>query len=115
MVERPDAHVLTFFLALIVTSDVALVVGINNVPVPRIGHDKAALASASDKPIPRRDDSLLAPARDPKAGAGLLRTVAVIGIRVVSRAMVELCGGLLIYRRPRLAAAQRNARAAGVG
>ena len=65
-------------------------------PVPRIGHDKAALASASDKPIPRRDDSLLAPARDPKVGVVLLRTVNVIGIGVVSRDMVELCGGLII-------------------
>ena len=64
MVHRPNAHVLPFFLVLIVSNDVAFAVGINNVPVARIGYDEPALAAPGHKPILCRDHALVAPARD---------------------------------------------------
>src|SRR5205823_12692729 len=90
MVHRPHAHVLSFFLVLIVANDIALAVGINNVPIARIRQDEAALPAPRNKPILRRDYTLLAPARDPNIRVVLLRPVNVIRISVVSRDVIKL-------------------------
>src|SRR5207249_8439223 len=115
MVHRPHADILSFFLVLIVSNDVALAVGINNVPVARIGYDEAALAAPGNEPILCRDYTLLAPARDANVRVVLLRAVDVIRIGVVSRDVIKLCGRLVILRRPSLAAVHRDTGAAVVG
>src|SRR5438477_5553629 len=115
VVQRPDAYFLTFFRALIVTSDVALVVRINNVPVACIGYDKAAFAPAHHKPILCRNYTRVTPARDPDARVVLLRTINVIRVRVVGRDVIKLCGWLVALRRPGLPTIHRNTGAAVVG
>src|SRR5438067_12469983 len=115
MVHRPNAHVLSFFLVLIVANDVALAVGVNNVPVARIGYDEPALAAARSKPILCRDHALLAPACDAYIRVVLLRAVNVIRIGVVDRDVIKLCRRLVILRRPGLATIHRDTGAAVIG
>ena len=51
IVERENARIVRVLFVLIVNRQVTFVVGINHVPVPRIGNDKAALAAAGHEPI----------------------------------------------------------------
>src|SRR5437868_5615563 len=114
MVHRPNAHVLSFFLVLIVANDVALAVGVNNVPVARIRYDEPALAAARSKPILCRDHALVAPARDAYIRVVLLRAVNVTRIGVVGRDVIKLRGRLVVLRRPGLAPIHRDTGAAVV-
>ena len=114
IVQRPHTHVLSFFLVLIVSSDVALIVGINNAPVARIRHDKAALAAPRHKPVLRRDYTLIAPACDTYIRVVLLCTINVIGVSIVSRDVIKLRRGLIILCRPGLPAIYRDTGAAVV-
>src|SRR5438034_11818811 len=104
MIHRPNAYVLSFFLVLIVSNDVALAVGVNNVPVARIGYDEPALAARRNKPILRRDHALGAPARDAYIRVVLLRAGDVIRIGVVGRYVIELRRRVVILRQPFFAA-----------
>src|SRR5438046_10717505 len=114
IVQRPHTHVLSFVLFLIVSSDVALIVGINNAPAARIRHDKAALAAPRHKPVLRRDYTLIAPACDTYIRVVLLRTINVIGVSIVSRDVIKLRRGLIILCRPGLPAIYRDTGAAVV-
>ncbi|MES4787670.1 MAG: hypothetical protein C4294_19780, partial [Nitrospiraceae bacterium] len=49
VINRPNADVLLLMSAVIVTSDPAFFVGVNDLPVARIGHHGAALAAAGFK------------------------------------------------------------------
>src|SRR5450432_1343211 len=115
VIERPDTDVLVLLLRFVVARDVALVVGINDVPVARIGHDKAAFAAAGLEPIFAPDHAALAPARDPDVRVILLRAVDVIGKRVIHRDVIELRGRLIVLGRRGLVADDRNAGAAVAG
>src|SRR5438552_12445932 len=108
MIHRPNAYVLSFFLVLIVSNDVALAVGVNNVPVARIGYDEPALAAPRNKPILCRDHALVAPARDAYIRVVLLRPVDVIRIAIVGRDVIKLRRRLVILRRPCFAAIDRK-------
>src|SRR5437879_13918768 len=115
IIQRPHAYVLSFFLGLVVPGDVALVVGINNVPIAWIGHDKAAFPAPRRKPVPPRDHAFLAPACYAYIRVVLLRTINVVGIGVIGRNVIKLRRRLVVLRRPGSAAIHRDTGAAIVG
>src|SRR6266700_1852898 len=104
VIQRPDAHVLHFLFTFVVTSDVTFVVRINDVPITRIGHNKAALATASDKPILASDHSGISAAGDANVRVVLLRPVNVIRESVVHSDVIKLRSWLVVLGRPRFAA-----------
>src|SRR5437870_9140364 len=104
VVERDDAGIVPVLFVFIVVGEVAFVVGIDDVPVPRIRNDEAALAAARLEPILRRDDAGIRAAGDANIRIVLLRAVDVIRERVVDRDVIELRGRLIVLGRPGLAA-----------
>src|SRR4030088_3034958 len=114
VVYRPDAGIARLLFVFIVARQVTLVVGINDVPVPRIGNDETAFAAAGLKPIFASDHARVGPARDADVRAVLLRAVNVIRKRVVDRDVIELRGRLVVLGGPGFAAVGRDAGAAVV-
>src|SRR4051812_37034392 len=115
IIERRHTGVMGVFLVLVVIGEVAFVVGIDDVPIPRIGNDKAALAAARLEPILRRDNAGVGPAGDADIGVVLLGAVDVVGKRVVDGDVIKLSGRLIVLGCPRLASVSRNSRATVVG
>ena len=112
VVHRPDTDVLILLLRFVVADDVSLAVGINDVPVARIGQNETAFAAAGLKPIFAPDHTRVSPARDADVRVVLLRAVDVIRKRVVDRDVIKLRGRLIVLGRPGLAAIGRDAGAA---
>ena len=104
VIQRPDADVLHFLFIFVVTSDVAFVVRINDVPITRIGHNKAALAAAGDKPIFASDHAGIGAAGDANVRIVLLRPINVIWECIVHSDMIKLRSWLVVLGRPRFAA-----------
>src|SRR5690242_14126581 len=102
VIERPNADILILLFRLIVTGDKALVIRINDVPVARIREHKPTFAAARLKPVFASDHAALAPTGDSDIRVVLLRTIDVVGERVVHRDMIELGGRLILQRRPTL-------------
>ncbi len=104
VINRPDADVLLLMSAVVVTSDPAFFVGINDLPVARIGRHEAALTTAGLKPILPSNRAPIRAAGDTDVGVVLLRAVDVIGECVVHGHVVKLRRGLIVLRRPGFAA-----------
>src|SRR2546423_5590279 len=110
--ERDHARIVGVLFVLVVKGEVTFVVGIDDVPVPRIGNDEAALAPAGLKPILRGDHSSIGPARYPDIRVVLLCAVDVIRKRVIDRDVIKLRGRLVLLCRPRFSSVSRNRDAA---
>src|SRR5258707_6607850 len=77
--------------------------------VARIGNHEARFAAAGRKPVARPDHTLIVEARDGQIGIILLRAVNIIRKLIVGRDVVELARGLVVLRRPGVAALDGNA------
>src|SRR5437016_11759789 len=112
VIQRPDADVLHFLFIFVVASDVAFLVRMNVVPITRIGHNKAALAAAGDKPIFAADHAGIGATGDADIRIVLLRPINVIWECIVHSDMIELRSWLVVLGRPRFAAIGRDIDAA---
>ena len=83
-------------------------------PIARVGNHEPALTTPGRIPIFAANHARVRPARDANVRVVLLRAVNVIRKCVVDCDVIELRGRLIILRRPRFAAVDRDARAAVV-
>src|SRR5438876_10637051 len=104
IVQRNRTNVLHVLFIFVVASEVAFVVGIDDVPIAWIGHDEAAFSATGYEPIFASDHAGIAAAGDTDVRVVLLRAVNVVRERVVYSDVVKLRGGLVVLRRPILAA-----------
>ena len=81
-------------------------------PIPWIGHDKAALATACFEPILPSNDARVGAASDTDVGVVLLRAINVVGERIVHSHVIKLRSRLVVLRCPSFAAVGRDAAAA---
>ena len=114
IVQRHRTDVLIVFFGFVVARDVAFAVGINDVPVARIGNYEPALAAAGLIPILAADHSRIRAARNANIRVVLLRAVNVIRKRVVDCDMIKLRGRLVVLSGPAFSAVDRDAGAAVV-
>src|SRR3954452_15611974 len=104
VIDWHGTDVLYFLFAFVVPVDEPFIVRVDDVPVPWIRQDEAAFTAAGFKPILPTNHSGVRAARNADIRIVLLRTVNVIGERIVHSDMIKLRSRLVVLSGPIFAA-----------